>query len=288
MHWCRWLLMVLVLSVTCDSTAQQVYKSIGPDGKAVYSDQPPESAKTKTTIISKPTAPTRGMAKTEVTRPPEAVGAAQDAAAVAKTEQRPKMSNNEALTALAANPAVENAFLEIITTEDLVRQTEEMCLRASPPSFKKYNTAAVNWRQRNAALTAQKQRILMKGFNSAQRRLVEADIKAANQQALSANSSVASKIKWCDQAVDEINKGEKDLHGKPNPLATLATHQPKPSYDARNALAGEPAVEKSLIAVMGMENLVQQTDLLCKKTRPTAFKTYDTAAVNWRQRNQQF
>ena len=210
MHWCRWLLMVLVLSVTCDSTAQQVYKSIGPDGKAVYSDQPPESAKTKTTIISKPTAPTRGMAKTEVTRPPEAVGAAQDAAAVAKTEQRPKMSNNEALTALAANPAVENAFLEIITTEDLVRQTEEMCLRASPPSFKKYNTAAVNWRQRNAALTAQKQRILMKGFNSAQRRLVEADIKAANQQALSANSSVASKIilnrlpKACSAAASKL------------------------------------------------------------------------------------
>jgi hypothetical protein len=41
------------------------------------------------------------------------------------------------------------------------------------------------------------------------------------------SASTGSKIKWCDQTVDEINNGAMDVHNKPNLSSPLMNYRSK-------------------------------------------------------------
>jgi hypothetical protein len=232
MNWKNSLLIVLAMTATCGTFAQPVYKTIGPDGKTVYSDKPPDSANTKTTVINAPVQPSQTSATTDAARrPPDAPVAATGITArkaTAKKAQRPEAPRNEAPAELALDPAVDKAMVGVMGMEDLVRQTEDLCLRTLPTSFKRYNTAAANWKQRNAAVVAQQRRVLSEAFDASKRQLIEAAVKAGNQKNLAPilNAPTFSKIKWCDQSSDEINSGVMDVHNKPNLASPLLNYRP--------------------------------------------------------------
>jgi len=52
------------------------------------------------------------------------------------------------------------------------------------------------------------------------------------------------------------------------------------------AATPDPAALRALVAVMGLESLVDQFRDLCLKTLPTSFKRYDGAATSWKSRHQ--
>ena len=206
------LLMMLAMTVACGTFAQQVYKSIGPDGRTVYSDKPPSGVDTKSNVIVAPTQPPR-TSPGEAPVAQESKGIATKKAG-AKRALAPDAPREEAAAPQALDPAVEKALIGVMGMEDMVLQTEELCLRALPTSFKKYSTATTNWKQRNAAVLAQQRRVLAEAIGPSQRQLIEGALKVKNQRMLAPilNAPMASKIKWCDQSSDEINSGAMDVH----------------------------------------------------------------------------
>jgi hypothetical protein len=47
----------------------------------------------------------------------------------------------------------------------------------------------------------------------------------------------------------------------------------------------DPALEKSVLVLMGYENIVAEFQDICLKTLPTSFKKYDGAAQKWKERH---
>lgn len=81
---------------------------------------------------------------------------------------------------------------------------------------------------------------------------------------------------------------------RPPPLADLderragakrAQAATRAETSATAAGAVSPALERAVIGVLGMADLVQQTETLCQQTLPTSFARYAEAGEGWRQRN---
>jgi hypothetical protein len=230
--------LILALAMTACGAYAQVYKSIGPDGKVVYSDKPPESANSKSSVISTPAPASPPAAVREPARSPAASASiTQEPAGTvpnksrAKQAQRVDPPRNEAPapTGPVADPALEKAVVGVMGIADLVVQMEDLCSRTLPTSFKKYNGAAAGWNQRNAAVVAQQRRVLSDAFDASQRQRLELAAKEKNQQTLAPvlTAPMASKIKWCDQSVDEINRGGMDVHNRPNLSSPLMGYRSK-------------------------------------------------------------
>lgn len=220
---------MLAMMATCGAFAQ-VYKSIGPDGKTIYSDSPPPADSKSSTVISKPAqpppaSPASPSTDAPATLPPKSM-AEKKAAAVKGTRVGPTPA--EVLAPAARDPKLEKAVVGILGLEDLVAQTEEICQRTLPTSFKRYSTAEP-WKQRNAALLAQARRALSEAFNDSERQIVQSGVKARNAEILSpvTKAPTASKIKWCDQSADEINSGRMDLSNKPDLSTPLMNYRSK-------------------------------------------------------------
>lgn len=220
------LVMAITMTAGCATVAQTIYKSVGPDGKPVYSDKPPVSADASTTVVGRPAKPAAAGPSTDASLRPanaplvqESTDAAERKGGAKKARPTDTSSGQSTpMTKMPLDPAVDKAMIGVMGLEDLVRQMDDLCTRTLPTSFKKYNTASTNWNQRNAEIVAQQRRVLADTATPAERRLIEAGVKAKTQQAMAAviNAPMASKIKWCDQSAEEINNGALDPRNKPN------------------------------------------------------------------------
>jgi hypothetical protein len=202
-----------------DANAAGVYKIIGPDGKVSFSDKPPADAATtdKLDIVRTPTEPlsSRTANETSVASTPNVYAAPKSGAkqAIAVGESKGQFARTA-----DPDPATEKAIIGVLGYEDLVRQTETLCVRTLPTSFEKYSGAADSWRNRNGALVAQAHQVLAEQYNSPQRQSIESGIRAKNNASLApiTAASAASKINWCDSSSDAIKNGTMDVYNKTN------------------------------------------------------------------------
>jgi hypothetical protein len=226
-------LIVLAMTAACGAFAQ-VYKSIGPDGKVIYSDKPPADSDAKPTAIaappklSPPSAPAdapSAPADAPVKQPPK-TWAEKKAAAVSPIRVDPARAKQPVQSEV--DPAVEKAVIAVLALEDLAMQTEALCLRTLPTSFKRYSTVD-GWRQRNAAILARAKLVLAEAFIPADRQLIETGVKGRNVQTLApvVAAPTASRIKWCDESADEISSGRMDPNRKENLSTPLMSYKPK-------------------------------------------------------------
>jgi hypothetical protein len=165
-------LAVLLIAASAATAADGIYKSVGPDGRTVFSDQPPAGAKP----------------------------AAVPPAAPAKADPK----------------ALEKAVLGVLGLEDLVRQTERLCLEAKPESASRYSGAASGWRERNARYVARALRALNDEFGAAERALITLGLAGRNAQVLGAvkQAAVERRVQWCEESVTEIRSRRMDVTGK--------------------------------------------------------------------------
>ena len=224
--------LMILLMAAANGLLAQVYKSIGPDGKIVYTDKPPTGADNKSTVISAPTQapPQRDSATTKSTPVAADAPVSQGSkSATAKKAQRVDAPRSDAPATPAVDEALEKAVIGVMGYDDLVRQAEDVCMRTLPTSFKKYSAATNGWKQRNAVILSQQQRVLSQAFSASQRQVMQAGVRTRNQQMFAPilDAPAASKIKWCDQTVDEINNGAMDVHNKPNLSLPLTNYRPK-------------------------------------------------------------
>lgn len=197
--------------------AQPVYKTVGPDGKITFSDEPPAAG--KTTALEgygppppKEPAPDPRAKAAELTRQAQERYSAKSAkAATAAAPAVP--AAQPAATQATIDPALGEAVIGVLGFEDIVKQTENLCIATLPTSFKKYGGAADGWRQRNAAVLQQQRMISAQAFTAAQRSTIGNVVKTKNAEQLAPvlKAPTASKIKWCDQSADEMNRGVLDF-----------------------------------------------------------------------------
>lgn len=229
MHAKRMLLAALLLALAGGAVAQKVYRSVGPDGKVVFSDAPP---------------PDRDAVLLKAGRVPEgaAAGKSQAAASAAPdhggawgasgTKQAKKAAAPAEVAPAAGGPSPEAVqaaarSLGVLTSmEMLVKSFEDTCLAALPTSARKYSGAAEGWRDRHAQLLGKRDAALAH-LTAAQRRVVAADGRAFAQRMMQPvhQGDSDQRIKWCDHSADEIAAGKLDKHQDPkvkDPLDAIA------------------------------------------------------------------
>lgn len=209
----RLLLSALLLLPPSFAVAQAIYKVVGPDGKVTFSDKPDGEGAQAVDVKVPPSS--RQDAVTEEAPVSPATRAAD--AYRAKRAARPEPAAAPApAQAPVVNPALAKAILGTMGMEDLVLQTERLCVQTLPTSFKRYNGAAAGWSKRNEPAMA-RYRSLIQVMPHDQRAKLTAVVKQQTMSALAVveKASMHSRIKWCDQSVDELNQGKLDIARKP-------------------------------------------------------------------------
>lgn len=210
---------VFLMTMAFASYAQPIYKSIGPDGKVIYSDKPPMNSDAKHSVMGKSAPPSQTTSSAEASS--SSAGKAESHGpnfANAKKATRVKTSNADSSAQVEADPALEKAVLGVMGLENLVEQTGTICARTLPTSLKKYQGAVDSWKQRNADILDKQKKILKEMFNQSEQLTLHTGARAKNQAVLEQilNAPFASRVKWCDQSTDEINGSATDLAGKPH------------------------------------------------------------------------
>jgi hypothetical protein len=215
---------LLALTIAHPDANAGVYKIVGPDGKVSFSDKPPPDAATtdKIDVIRTQTAPlSSAIANSTSAASPSGSNTAPKGNAKSPLPSKESSSN----IAIASYPdsAIEKAIIGVLGYEDLVRQTETLCVRTLPSSSQKYSGAADGWRSRNAALVTQARQALAAQFSSAQRQTIESGVRIKNNASLAPVDAAptASRISWCDSSTDAIRGGTMDVHNKTNLSAPL-------------------------------------------------------------------
>ncbi len=210
---------IFVLSLGTTAHAQGVYKSVGPDGKVTYSDQPPSD---KAARIDGGVAPVAPQAGTSATEP---ATSRSTGAKKALAKSQPVAESTPAIQPV--DPALESAIIGVLGYEDLVMRAEQICTRVLPTSYQRYGGAADSWKARNGPLVAQARRALTDTANATARQLIEAGIRNKNAGLLTQveGAPAASRITWCDRSFDEIAKGVMDAQNNPKFMTPLANYR---------------------------------------------------------------
>ena len=226
-------LFLTITMVMANAHAQTIYKSIGPDGRTIFSDKPPAGAGTETQVIRAPIRPqqsqsfsnssTSSTGAAEV-QPPQSYGATKHGA---KEAVRVRKSQGEPTTGAAPDAKLKGAVSGVLGTADVVRGTLDLCTRTLPTSYKRYSGSADGWTQRNATTLSQARSVLSQAFTPSERQEIEAAIRVVSEQnfARVVNAPMASKITWCDRSIDEISKGVLDVYNNPRLTSPLINYR---------------------------------------------------------------
>lgn len=183
------LLALSCLSLAASSSAQ-IYKSVGADGKVSYTNVVPEKA--------------RGDRK-------PAVPAVQSTLGRSRAQDSDADPGGRILT-----PDVISAVSNVIGVAQLVSSSKEFCIAAQPAFQQRYASAAEGWGKRNAAVVAQKDRILSHPVQQMIAEALNADMvrKTASLMQPVRQSGAADRIRWCDSAFTDVDRGALDLVGR--------------------------------------------------------------------------
>ena len=249
---CQTHLVALALLLTLQGGyAQQLYKSVGPDGRVSYSDKPPAGAtysviqaalepRPPAAEESTPAASAKAAEPAQVTGREPLPGTAP---ATAKAADAPRQATTQAPAAPKDEPkapvvdeaqikdalALADAIGGALSMDSLVKQTEDLCIATLPTSMKKYSGAAADWRKRNGQLVAQARQILRQEMQEPARQRVEQEVAAQVKGMMKPvqDAPWVSRIKWCDQSVQEMGSAAMDLAGKEKIAGPLANFKPK-------------------------------------------------------------
>lgn len=201
--------MMSSLTAAGSAEAQQLYKSVGPDGKVIFSDRPASDSKAKVSAM-----------QSYVLRPLEAAATKKEVAA--KLEHPAEFLNDALVT-----PEHEESMLKIMELVDFGRKFEPFC-SASEPSAKAFAAAHKAWLRRNALYVEHQKRLLMEVVTPTRRLGMQNKLAArVGQLVLKPTASVAARTEWCNSISTELNSGRSDIV-KPALLAV-----PLPIYKTR-------------------------------------------------------
>ena len=204
----------------CSSAAQQMYKSVGADGKITFSDKMSKDEKAKISVM-------RG----NILRPTETALPAAPAAVLPtppKVRPTPADSGNEpAKSKLPPSAELETAVLAVMMLSEVARRFEPLC-SPTPVAARAYGAAVNGWKQRNANFIERQTRVLMEVYNPHKRAemqtKVNTKIDAAEREVKSLNEQW--RAKWCTKAIQDMIGGANDIANDATLAVPLITNRP--------------------------------------------------------------
>ena len=195
----RPILIALVCALTAGSASAEIYKTLGPDGKVMYSNLPPLSRSIPVAVL----------------KSVDGAPASHTLVRTAGTAPQPESRNNGTET-LA--PDVVGAVANVMGMSHLVSSTRDFCVAILPASFRRYSSAAVAWQQRNAVVVAKKNRLLSMSDRNLMAAALSGDMARMTEEMMRPvkQSGTAEKIKWCDKTIEDVDRGLLDLAGRPS------------------------------------------------------------------------
>lgn len=189
------LLLTMCCALAFPALAQQMYKSVGPDGKITFTDRPAVDTSVKLSVMRSNTL----RALPAPVRKPEP--------APRRAEILPAAEGPVEIT-----PEIEEAMISVMGLADFGRRFESFC-DDTPADAKAFTSANYEWKKRNADALEQQKRLLTEVVSPFKRaNLVE------RQQALlsdeigkAAARTPAARKEWCDSVVAELNSGRSDI-----------------------------------------------------------------------------
>lgn len=216
-------LALLALATACTASAQAVYKSIGPDGKVIFTDRPPSAGDVP--IMGKPVAPAPKEAPVAPTSPAPAPGA--EAPRTLNDEWREKKANAKRGTRVqptapeaAAPDAISNEALQaglskLMIAEYLINHFRSLC--ATGEAGARNSQAAQQWRNDHNRLLQGYRGILREAFSPVEQGKIHAHVESVARERLKdvSAASPAARAKWCASNADDLNNGVIDLNKDP-------------------------------------------------------------------------
>lgn len=199
----------------CAASAQQLYKTVGPDGKVTFSDRPQNGEKLKVSVM-------KGSVLRAVEGPPPAQ----------PKITAPKPGGADAPGSGISAAGVPSAELQhAVTVVSLMSEVavkfEPVCSKATSQS-KKFVTAANNWTLRNGSFI-EKQRRAIADMAPARRTAIQNEVAAKIHEAMSEvlAQGQAGQVKWCDKATVDMSGGTNDVANNVDVAMPLITYKPK-------------------------------------------------------------
>lgn len=182
------LLLTFLVSATA-AQAQQLYKSVGPDGKVVYSDRPIDG-KTKVATM-----------QGTIVRP-----ATEPAQAQARTAPRTLVPVPESVV----TPEIEQTMLRVMELAEFGRRYQPICA-VNEQVARTFAQAHKAWMTRNALYVEQQKRLLMEVVSPGRRLSMQQRLMAGAQSAIKPTASANARMEWCATVISGLNSGTSDI-----------------------------------------------------------------------------
>lgn len=200
----------------CSTAAQEMYKSVGPDGKVTFSDRPPSSDKAKVSVMKASVLrPLEGPPPAQPKiAPPAGLASGQNGAPAAGG-----MSNG------IPSPELQHAMLVVMLMSEVAGKFEPVCTSAAPQS-KKFMNAANGWKQRNGTFIEQQKRATS-DMAPAKRAALQGEVAAKINEAMTevVALSTPGRVKWCDKATLDMSSGLNDVANNAAVAVPLITYK---------------------------------------------------------------
>jgi hypothetical protein len=201
----KFFLLMLGCVAASGALAQQMYKSVGPDGKVTFSDRPAYEKAKKLSVM-----------RSYILRPVEEFKPMPDPSATpAKTG--PVINPNATVT-----PEVEDVMVNVMGLTEFGRKYLPLC-SFTPAGAKAFSNATSQWRKRNVDYIEHQKRLLMEVVSPNKRaELQERAAVYVEDLGKSVPQTVAERKEWCAGTIAEFESGHSDLN-KPVMLAVPIT-----------------------------------------------------------------
>lgn len=191
-------ILFLGLAAAAGVSGQQMYKTVGADGKVTFSDRPAlETAAQLSVMRSNTLRPVK-------VAPQEAVPAAAAA--------RPAGPRPVAPATVAVSPQVEGAMVSVMAQAEFGRRFYRFC-NDTPEQGRAFSKAASGWKERNTAAVEQQRKLLMQVVTPAQRTEIHAKVNTllADEQAKVSGKPAPERAQWCSGAIAEMSNDAADV-----------------------------------------------------------------------------
>jgi hypothetical protein len=189
-------LLLLFSAASAAGYAQQMYKTVGPDGKITFSDRPDIKADTKVSVM-------RRYSLHSID--PVASKPGTDAKAAPRTPA--KNAGAPVIT-----PEIEDAMLTVMGLSEFGRRFDGFC-SDTPQLARAFATANYDWKKRNAAAVEQQKQLLNQVLSPAKRsNLIDREQQlSADEVGKAAAREPAARKEWCEGVIAELNSGRSDI-----------------------------------------------------------------------------
>jgi len=217
------LVLSAVLLGTDPAGAQSTtYRSVGPDGRIIFSDRKPTDPQLRTREVGKtayaplltPTSEPfdlRPMASAHAPRPAATDGLAPPVDASGRPFP----------------PGLPDAILDVLVHQFFAQSLVETCGRVRPDSVERYQAGVYNWRQRNVAILDKSNHVSFTRFTADQRDTLRTTGRIRLAALMPAdNASNAERQAWCDRMSTDLARRQFELVGDARVAPLMAYEAP--------------------------------------------------------------